>query len=118
MREDCIQRAIVGYLNCVLPDGYRVAAIPNAARRTANGWASNGVPGLRKGVPDLFVVGQGQIYFIEVKAPKGRLSPEQDEWRMWCSNTGATPWALVRSVDDVRTALTVWNIPTRKHRIM
>jgi hypothetical protein len=118
VREDCIQRAIVGLLNIVLLDEFRVFACPNAARRTVGGRAANAVAGLRAGVPDLILVGQGRCYFIEVKAEKGRLSPAQDEWRMWCSSAGAMPWALVRSVDDVKTALTVWNIPTRQHRIM
>lgn len=118
MREDCIQRAIVGYLNTVLTDAHRIFAVPNAARRTVGGRAANAVAGLRSGVPDLILVGQGRCCFLEVKAAKGRLSESQNEWAMWCSNAGATPWALVRSVDDVRTCLTVWNIPTRQHRIM
>lgn len=118
MREDCIQRAIVGYLNAVLTDEHRVFAVPNAARRTVGGRAANAVSGLRSGVPDLIITGQGKAFFMEVKAEKGRLSDSQQEWAAWATNAGATPWALVRSVDDVKTCLTVWNIPTRQHRIM
>ena len=37
LSESSIQRAVVGYLHKVLPKDYRVAAIPNASRRTRTG---------------------------------------------------------------------------------
>ena len=117
MTENQLQRQIVNYLESVLPKTHRAFAVPNASRRTAGGRASNAVPGLRPGVPDLMIVGQGRAFMMEVKAPKGKLSDAQNEWAMWATNAGMVPWALVRSVDDVRTCLTVWGIPTREHRI-
>lgn len=112
--ENAIQRDIVTHLQWVLPKSYRVIAIPNAARRTASGKASNGVPGLTKGYPDLQIVGpMGRVYTIEVKSEKGRLRKEQEEWRMWCTAHGI-PWCLARSVDDVKTALMHWQVRTRE----
>jgi len=39
----------------------------------ARGWS--------KGIPDLVVVHRTGVFFIELKAPTGRLSPEQKVWR-------------------------------------
>ncbi len=115
MTENDIQRVIVDYLNAVLFSTHRVCAIPNAARRGKSGRATNGVPGLRKGVPDLQIVGNGRVYFIEVKRDaKARLSEPQDEWADWCNSTG-TPWVRAESVDHVRQALVQWGIITREH---
>jgi hypothetical protein len=113
MKESAIQGAIVDYLDAVLTTSHRVFAIPNASRRTKSGRASNGVPGLRKGVPDLEIVGGRFAYFIEVKTARGTLSDEQEEWLAWCTVNG-TPWCIARSVDDVRIALGHWGIPTRE----
>jgi hypothetical protein len=115
MTENDIQRAIVEYLNAVLFPTHRVFAIPNAARRGKGGHATNGVPGLRAGVPDLQIVGRGRVYFIEVKRDaNARLSPAQDEFAEWCVCTGV-PWVRAESVDHVRQALIQWGIITREH---
>jgi hypothetical protein len=116
--EAQLQRSIVDFLKVVLPPEYRAVAVPNASIRTAGGRAGNAVAGLSRGFADVIVVGQGRLYAMEIKTEKGRLSEFQKEWQFWATNTGATPWVVVRSVDDVRTCLTVWNIPTRNHRIM
>lgn len=114
MKEADVQRAIVDYLNAVLLPSYRVFAIPNAARRGKGRRAANAVPGLRAGVPDLGVAGQGKIYFLEVKRDaKAKMKESQDEWASWCALYG-TPWARVESVDHVRAALSQWRIDTRE----
>ena len=112
--EASIQRDIVDYLHAVLPKDYRVAAIPNASRRSAQGRATNAVAGLSPGLFDLMIVGAGgRAWFIEVKTEKGRLSASQEAWRAWFV-TSAVPHCVARSVDDVRAALTAWRIETRE----
>ena len=112
--EASIQRAIVDYLHAVLPKDYRVAAIPNASRRSAQGRATNAVAGLSPGLFDLEIIGAGgRAWFIEVKTEKGRLSVSQDAWREWFIATGV-PHCIARSVDDVRAALRAWRIVTRE----
>lgn len=112
--EASIQRAIVGYLNAVLPKDTRVVAIPNAARRTGTGRATNAVAGLSPGLFDLMVIGRGgRVWFIEIKAERGRLSPAQEAWRGWFVVAGV-PHCIARSVDDVRAALAHWRIETRE----
>jgi len=51
--------------------------------------------GLGRGVPDLLVGYRGKLSLVEVKTPKGKLRPMQEEFRkMW-------PVRVVRSVEDV-----------------
>jgi hypothetical protein len=111
--ERDVQKAIVDWLNFVLPKTYRVFAIPNAARRMKGGRAGNAAPGLRKGVPDLCIVGEGRTAFIEVKRPGGKLRDEQSEWGNWCVLTGAADWCCAMSLDDARAAVAHWGIPTK-----
>ena len=112
--EEKIQREIVQYLRTVMTKDYRVIAVPNAARRTRGGRAGNAVPGLSKGFPDLLIVeAGGGAYAIEVKAPKGVISPEQNEWKQWFF-LHSFPHCVARSVDDVKVALTHWKIETRE----
>ena len=114
MKESQIQRAIVGYLNAVLSQKYRVYANANASRRTTTGRAANAVPGLRKGIPDITIRGpNGVSYDIEIKSAKGRLTDEQSEWGDWVSANGGY-WACVHSVNEVRDVLLNWQIETRE----
>lgn len=114
MTEAAIQLSIVKYLDAVLPRSHRVFAVPNAATRTVGGRPANAVAGLRRGVPDLVIVGSARAYFLEVKTLKGRLSDHQKEWADWCLVSGLMPWACVHSLDEVRVCLAHWNIPTRE----
>jgi hypothetical protein len=114
MREAQIQRTIVDYLHAVLPRDCRVAAIPNAARRTRTGRAANAVAGLSPGLFDLMIVeAGGGVYFIEIKTARGRLSPAQEGWREWFV-LNHVPHCVARGVDDVRVALAHWRIETRE----
>jgi hypothetical protein len=109
--EAAIQRAIVSYMAAVAPHVV-CYAVPNASRRTKGGRAGNAVPGLTKGVPDLALVVSGRALFLEVKAPKGRTSTEQDATIARLKRAGASV-EVVRSIDDVERALTAWGISTR-----
>lgn len=60
-------------------------AIPNGgARHPATGKRMK-AEGVKRGVPDIFLpVARGAYHglFIELKVPGGRVTPEQEEWRM------------------------------------
>jgi hypothetical protein len=52
---------------------------------------------------DIWAVKNGTVYFIEVKKPDGRMSPEQQQFRAEATAAGAT-YVLATSIDDVQNA--------------
>ena len=112
--EDKLQRAIVDYLELVLPQPHLVFAIPNAAARRNGGRAGNAVPGLRPGMPDLAFIVDGITYYLEVKIPKrGRISNAQNDMALAITTCGAKV-AFVTSIDAVRRYLRDWGISTKE----
>ena len=57
-------------------------------------------PNVMPGTPDLLVIHQTQPVFIEVKAPKGKLSADQLLFKAMCDEHGVE-FAVARSVEDV-----------------
>lgn len=69
----------------------------------------------QSGSPDIFVVKAlpeicppneqyGQIYGIEVKAPKGKQSPAQEEWQKRFEEAGGV-YLVTRSLEDLQKEL-------------
>lgn len=113
--ENDIQRAIVKYINAVLPHGI-VMAIPNASRRTVGGKPMNAAPGLLPGAPDLVVaLPKSQVVWLEVKAPKGRASSNQITVHGKLNSLGHR-CAVVRSIEDVQRVFDYLGIETREIR--
>ncbi|MBC9248626.1 VRR-NUC domain-containing protein [Paracoccus sp. 11-3] len=114
--EADIQRAIVHTLRIVLP---RDAIIHHSANEVGAGGKAarqrqailTGM-GVFPGFADLIVLTGGQVLFLEVKSPSGRLSPTQRAFRdrVQAQSCG---WALVRSVEDALGALADHGITTR-----
>lgn len=109
--EDRLQKSIVDWLRLCAP-GTVVFAVPNEGKRSFAQQARHKALGMLKGVTDLVLVTGRGVYFIEVKGPKGRTTPEQDDFMSWCRSLGHGT-AVVRSLDDVRLALKAWGIATR-----
>ena len=60
--------------------------------------------GVLAGFADLLVLCDGRVLFLELKAPKGRLRPDQEGFRDAVLAQGFG-WALIRSLDDALGAL-------------
>lgn len=106
--EELLQRAVVQLLAARKVDRNRFFAVPNGEKR---GKATAGrlkAQGVLAGVPDLvFILSDGRIAFIELKARNGRLSPAQSAYMDWCVER-KIPHAVCASIDDVDAALRTW----------
>lgn len=105
--EQALQRSVCSYLSHALPEGWAYWMNLNNPRNKING-AHMKAMGLLKGVPDMTIAGPGatgaRALFIELKAPKGRLTAEQTAFLDWWSGIGGF-CAVCRSVEDVEAFL-------------
>ncbi len=117
--EADIQRQIVALLRAALP---RDAIVHHAANEVGFGGRHartrqailTGM-GVHAGFSDLIIVSGGRILFLEVKSPRGRLSPAQRAFRDAVQAQGLA-WALVRSPEDALDALRAHDFCTRLAR--
>lgn len=114
--EATIQRAIVSLLRAMMPDALIHASGHEQrghgatfARRQAQLAGMGTLPGF----PDLVVIAQGRVAFLEVKSKTGSLSPAQRVFRDAVQAQGF-PWALVRSADDALAAVAAAGMETRE----
>ena len=114
--EADLQRAVVTALRFALP---RTAIIHHCANEVAEAGPRGAKRqailvgmGVHKGFADLMVICEGRILFLELKAPKGRLVPEQEAFRAAVMAQGFG-WALVRSIDDALGALADFGLTSR-----
>lgn len=74
--------------------------------------------GLVSGVPDLIILKDGRMYCLELKAPKGKLSPSQIITMDRLQHCGAQV-AVAKSIDEALVTLECWGILKRSvsHRV-
>lgn len=114
--EADLQRAVVTALRFALP---RTAIIHHCANEVAEAGPRGAKRqailvgmGVHSGFADLMVICDGRILLLELKAPKGRLAPEQEAFRSAVLAQGFG-WALVRSIDDALGALADFGLTSR-----
>ena len=75
---------------------------------TAEHWTPRGVQrvryGLAPGSADLVGIVDGRFFALELKAPGGRVAPEQEQWMALVRRGGGFA-CVVRSVDEARAAV-------------
>jgi len=112
--EDTVHVSILSWLQAMLPHAI-IAHVPNGGGRTEGEARKMKRLGVLPGFPDLIVMpGGGQTLLLEVKAEKGRVSPEQRAFGMRVTALGGYVWAVVRSIDDVKIVLRSAGIQTRE----
>ncbi len=103
--EAQIQRAVIDRLRFL---NVLCIAIPNEGKRSAINGRAMKASGLRPGFPDLLCIcPAGRVGFLEVKAPKGRMSPAQEEMHAMLRGRGCNV-AVVRSQDEAVAAIEAW----------
>jgi len=103
-----IQKAIVKYLRMVLgPDAIVHCSANEVRRGGSKGMRQqmvNRAMGVKKGFPDLMVIAGGEVWFLEVKSARGRLSDAQIDTHDILRRQGFRVY-VVRSIDDVQAIL-------------
>jgi hypothetical protein len=102
MTEAQITKAVLAHWRALGLPGTLVASIPNMGAR--------GQYGLTKGLPDLLVLSpELPVGFIELKAEKGRVRPEQQDFASMCAAL-EIHHAITRGRDEPIRILEQWNV--------
>ena len=115
--EASIQTAIVRIIGLACPDHVQSFHCPNGEARSAATGAKLKRLGVRPGIPDLIFhdTRTGRMYCMEVKGPRGVLSPQQLAWKRVYDLSPVGRYAVVRSVEEAYTCLMDWwPMTTRK----
>jgi len=112
--EADIQRDVVQALRMALPRGSIVHASNNEIRGSSD-WAKRQQAFMKSmgqypGFPDLIVMSDRRVLFMEVKAPGGRCSQAQQEFASRVEGVHGHGFAVVRSVDEALAALADHNM--------
>ena len=111
--EAALQRAVVAYLAMALPDDAWFTAInPNPTKGVVAGAIAKSL-GAKAGVPDILIIHKGRARWVELKAPKGRISEAQRDTIAELNIAGCPSPAICQSIGEVAMALAEWGIPCR-----
>jgi hypothetical protein len=114
--EADLQRSVVQALRFALPCTVIIHHCANEVTETGPRGAKRQAilvgMGVHAGFADLMLLCDGRVLFLELKAPKGRLRPDQEAFRDAVLAQGFG-WALVRSLDDALGALADHGFATR-----
>ena len=97
--EHDIQAECVSWFKQEYPSGI-IFAVPNAATHTRSYYYQ--AEGMLPGAPDLVVVNNGGVAFIEMKSPKGRMKEQQVEF-MKKSQDNGIQYGICRSLEDFKS---------------
>lgn len=109
MSEDTIHRAVVGHLKVRARKGVYFFHCPNGGQRNKTEAARFVGLGVKAGVPDLIILMGGEIYGLELKADKGRVTPIQRAVHEQMREAGATV-AVAFGLDDALAQLVDWKV--------
>lgn len=106
--ESLIQRAFVKFCRSH-PDRRinKTHSVKNSGKKAPISYGRDIAEGLLKGVPDLFIpypTGKQHGLYLEFKGPKGKQTPEQRDYELFCTEYGYG-YVVVRSVDQAIRAL-------------
>lgn len=122
--EAALHRAIVQHLMLRLPKPWLFWHTPNQGERpTQRIHGLRKAMGVRAGIPDLFIAGEGRMIGVELKAPpaqlkrgpskaKPRLSEAQADTIAALAEAGI-PTLVVRSWEELETALKAMGVPVK-----
>ena len=109
--EHKLHVAVARFLNVALPLDSFWTTIPTAGSSLSQG-AKIKARGYKAGTPDLVVIYRGKAHWLELKAAKGTMAPEQRDAHGMLHRAGS-PVGIARDLNDVQFWLEAWAIPLR-----
>lgn len=113
--EKHVQRSVRDYLSAVRIDAFHVpngSVLAGGPRERAIQSNALKRAGAVNGFPDLILIQRvhtgARVGFMEVKREGEKLRKEQADFADRCTGEWFLPFAVVRSVDDAKAALTSW----------
>ena len=110
--KDGLQAAVIQYLSWALPADAVANHAPGEGKRTRRAQGELKRSGYQRGWPDIEIVWQSRIYFIELKAAAGVMSDAQRDMHRKLRYCGADV-LLCRSLEGVGCALRGLGVPLR-----
>ncbi len=110
--EQDLQIAVVAHIRARSEPGVFFYHCPNEAKR---GWVNAAKlrsMGMTAGIPDLYFLKAGRSYYLELKAPRGVLTPSQRLVLERLRTCGAQV-AVAKSLDEAIVTLECWGIIKR-----
>lgn len=108
--EEVLHRSVADFLRVALPPYVWWTHPPNGGGRSRAEAGILKAMGVRAGTPDILIVHQGRAFWIELKAPKGRVEASQERCHTDLMLAGADV-DICRSLEEVERRLKLWNIP-------
>lgn len=115
MTEDQIHKAVVSHLNARSAPGTFWFHPANDGKRsfaTANRLRSMGMVA---GLPDLIILRGGEVFALELKSAKGRVSPSQHLVHAAMQEAGAKT-SIANDLDKALITLECWGVLRRESR--
>jgi VRR-NUC domain-containing protein len=110
--EQIIHKAVVAHLNARAEPRVFFWHTPNGGKRGIVEAKIFKALGVIAGVPDLIILKAGELYALELKASKGRITPAQNRVMDRLTDCGASV-AIAHSIDEALITLEVWGILKR-----
>lgn len=107
--EQQLQRAVVAHLEWRARRNVWWTHVPLGGLRSKVEAAVLRGLGTTRGTPDLLIVAEGRAFFLELKAPRGRVSPAQHECHAQLRAAGAEV-AVAFNIDEALEQLEAWNL--------
>ena len=100
LTEEAIHIGIIDLLRLTAAPDVLYFHVPNGGLRNKREAAKLKRMGVLPGVADIVIVlSNGRTVFVEVKMPAGKLSKDQNEFRMFC-NARNFPYFIIRSISE------------------
>lgn len=107
--EQTLQRAVLAHLQWRARAGVWWCHLANGGWRSPIEAKILKALGVVAGAPDLLIVADGRAYFLELKAPRGRVSAAQRECHEALRAAGAAV-AIADNIDEALELLQSWEI--------